>query len=95
MPKSRFVSAFLTASLALGLASPALAQDPKTVFTVVIPSARVGLVLAPPFGFILSFGDYVAPTMLGGGKPPTHFRLPGHERMRAAAGKLFLCARLL
>lgn len=43
----------------------------RTVFTVIIPSARVGLVLAATFVFILSFGDYVAPTMLGGGKPPT------------------------
>ena len=43
----------------------------RTVFTVIVPSARVGLVLAATFVFILSFGDYVAPTMLGGGKPPT------------------------
>jgi spermidine/putrescine transport system permease protein len=43
----------------------------RTVFTVIVPSARVGLVMAATFVFILSFGDYVAPTMLGGGKPPT------------------------
>ena len=43
----------------------------KTIFTVVIPSARIGLILAACFAFILSFGDYVSPTFLGGGKPPT------------------------
>jgi spermidine/putrescine transport system permease protein len=43
----------------------------KAVFLVVIPSARVGLVLAATFAFILSFGDYVSPSLLGGSKPPT------------------------
>jgi ABC-type spermidine/putrescine transport system permease subunit I len=43
----------------------------KTVFLVVVPSARVGLVLAATFAFILSFGDYVSPSLLGGSKPPT------------------------
>jgi spermidine/putrescine transport system permease protein len=41
------------------------------VFLVIIPSARVGLVLAATFAFILSFGDYVSPSLLGGSKPPT------------------------
>jgi spermidine/putrescine transport system permease protein len=31
----------------------------------------VGLVLAAAFAFILSFGDYVSPTFLGGSRPPT------------------------
>jgi spermidine/putrescine transport system permease protein len=43
----------------------------RTVFQVIIPSAKVGLVLAATFAFILSFGDYVSPTLLGGSKPPT------------------------
>jgi ABC-type spermidine/putrescine transport system permease subunit I len=29
------------------------------------------LVLAAAFAFILSFGDYVSPTFLGGSRPPT------------------------
>ncbi|MDQ0391619.1 ABC transporter permease [Labrys monachus] len=43
----------------------------RTVFEVIIPSAKVGLVLAATFAFILSFGDFVSPTLLGGSKPPT------------------------
>lgn len=43
----------------------------KTVFLVVIPSARVGLVIAALFCFILTFGDFVSPLYLGGGNPPT------------------------
>lgn len=42
----------------------------RTVFAVVIPSAKVGLVLAATFAFVLSFGDFVSPTLLGGSKPP-------------------------
>ncbi|MDO5632380.1 MAG: ABC transporter permease [Paracoccus sp. (in: a-proteobacteria)] len=43
----------------------------RTVFTVVIPSARVGLVIAALFSFILCFGDFVSPIYLGGGNPIT------------------------
>lgn len=43
----------------------------RTVFAVVIPSARVGLVIAALFCFILSFGDFVSPVYLGGGHPTT------------------------
>jgi len=43
----------------------------KTVFLIVMPAARVGIVLAATFAFILSFGDYVSPSLLGGSKPPT------------------------
>ena len=43
----------------------------RAVFQVIVPSARVGLVLAATFAFILSFGDYVSPSLLGGSKPPT------------------------
>ncbi len=43
----------------------------RTVFSVIIPSAKVGLVIAALFAFILSFGDFVSPLYLGGGNPPT------------------------
>jgi spermidine/putrescine transport system permease protein len=43
----------------------------RTTFTVTIPAAKVGLILAATFAFILSFGDYVSPAYLGGGTPPT------------------------
>lgn len=42
-----------------------------TVVLVVIPAARVGLVLAAAFAFVLSFGDLVSPQVLGGSNPPT------------------------
>ena len=43
----------------------------RTVFAVIIPSAKVGLVVAALFAFILSFGAFVSPLYLGGGNPPT------------------------
>ncbi|WP_194303961.1 ABC transporter permease [Chthonobacter albigriseus] len=43
----------------------------KTVFKVVVPSARVGLVIGGTFAFLFAFGDYVSPLFLGGSKPPT------------------------
>jgi len=43
----------------------------RTVLTVVIPLAKVGLIIGAVFCFILSFGDFVAPYYLGGSKPPT------------------------
>ncbi|MBX6321596.1 MAG: ABC transporter permease subunit [Rhodospirillaceae bacterium] len=43
----------------------------RTVFLVIVPLARAGLVLAFTFAFILAFGDFVSPTFLGGSKPPT------------------------
>lgn len=43
----------------------------RTVFEVIIPSARTGLVIAALFCFILFFGDFVSPVYLGGGKPTT------------------------
>lgn len=43
----------------------------RTVFEVIIPSARTGLVIAALFCFILCFGDFVSPVYLGGGKPTT------------------------
>ncbi len=43
----------------------------RTVFTVIVPLAKVGLVIGAVFCFILSFGDFVSPYYLGGSKPPT------------------------
>jgi spermidine/putrescine transport system permease protein/putrescine transport system permease protein len=43
----------------------------RTVMLVVVPSAKVGLVIAALFCFILTFGDFVSPLYLGGGNPPT------------------------
>ena len=43
----------------------------RTIFTVIVPLAKTGLVVAAVFCFILSFGDFVAPYYLGGSKPPT------------------------
>lgn len=43
----------------------------RTIFTVIVPSARVGLILAAAFAFVLAFGDYIAPLYLGGSRPPT------------------------
>jgi ABC-type spermidine/putrescine transport system permease subunit I len=43
----------------------------RTVFTVVVPLAKVGLIIGAVFCFILSFGDFVAPYYIGGSKPPT------------------------
>jgi spermidine/putrescine transport system permease protein len=44
---------------------------PRTVLTVLIPAARIGLILAAAFTFVLAFGDYISPLLLGGSKPPT------------------------
>jgi spermidine/putrescine transport system permease protein len=43
----------------------------RAIFRVIIPSAKVGLILGAVFCFILSFGDFVSPYYLGGSKPPT------------------------
>ena len=43
----------------------------RTIFTVIMPAAKVGLIIGAVFCFILSFGDFVAPYYLGGSKPPT------------------------
>ncbi|SDI61460.1 ABC transporter permease [Pseudomonas panipatensis] len=43
----------------------------RTVLQVVVPAARIGIVVGALFCFILSFGDFVSPLYLGGGQPPT------------------------
>lgn len=37
----------------------------RSIFTVVIPSAKIGIVFAVGFAFILAFGDFIAPSLLG------------------------------
>lgn len=73
----------------------------RTVFAVVIPSARVGLVIAALFCFIMTFGDFVSPLYLGGGQDAT---LPilitdttksGQQWPRAAVIALMMIGTLL
>lgn len=73
----------------------------RTVFEVVIPSAKVGLVIAALFCFILTFGDFVSPLYLGGGDPPTLSILitdttkSGQQWPRAAVIAIMMIATLL
>jgi len=73
----------------------------RTVIEVVIPSAKVGLVIAALFCFILTFGDFVSPLYLGGGDPPTLSILitdttkSGQQWPRAAVIALMMIATLL
>lgn len=43
----------------------------RTIYSIIVPLAKTGLIVAALFCFILSFGDFVAPYYLGGSKPPT------------------------
>lgn len=43
----------------------------RTVLTVIVPLAKVGIIVGAVFCFILSFGDFVSPYYLGGSRPPT------------------------
>ncbi|MEM7059034.1 MAG: ABC transporter permease [Pseudomonadota bacterium] len=43
----------------------------RTIWSVILPAARTGLIIAALFCFLLSYGDFVAPYYLGGSKPPT------------------------
>lgn len=43
----------------------------RTLFEVVLPATKASLVVAWLFAFILSFGDFVSPSYLGGGASPT------------------------
>ncbi len=73
----------------------------RTVFQIIIPSARTGLVLAATFAFILSFGDFVSPSFLGNNRPPTLSILmvdavkSGSQWPRAAVVALTMVATLL
>lgn len=49
-----------------------LGANPRaTLFQVIIPAAKVGLIIGFIFAFILTFGDFVSPFYLGGSNPPT------------------------
>lgn len=73
----------------------------RTVILVVVPSAKVGLVIAALFCFILTFGDFVSPLYLGGGNPPTLSIMitdttkAGQQWPRAAVIALTMIATLL
>lgn len=73
----------------------------RTVFEVIVPAAKVGLVIAALFCFILTFGDFVSPLYLGGGDPPTLSILitdttkSGQQWPRAAVIALTMIATLL
>ena len=73
----------------------------RTVVEVIVPSAKVGLVIAALFCFILTFGDFVSPLYLGGGDPPTLSILitdtikSGQQWPRAAVIALMMIATLL
>lgn len=73
----------------------------RTVFAVVLPAAKTGIVLAATFALILSFGDFVSPSFLGGSKPPTLSLLmtdavrSGSQWPRAAVVALTMIATLL
>lgn len=73
----------------------------RSVVSVIIPSAKTGLIVAALFCFILSFGDFVSPYYLGGSKPPT---LPiliidttksGQQWPRAAVVAVMMMATLI
>ncbi|WP_342642918.1 ABC transporter permease [Rhodoligotrophos ferricapiens] len=73
----------------------------RTVFAVIIPSAKVGLVLGAAFAFVLAFGDFVSPQLLGGSNPPTVSLLvidqvrAGSHWPRASVIALIMIATLL
>jgi len=73
----------------------------RTVFLVIIPAAKIGIILAATFAFILSFGDFVSPSFLGGSKPSTLSILmvdavkSGSQWPRAAVVALTMVATLL
>ncbi len=71
-----------------------------TLFNVIVPAARIGLIIGFVFAFILSFGDFVSPFYLGGSKPPTLSILiidttkSGQQWPRAAVVALMMIATL-
>jgi spermidine/putrescine transport system permease protein/putrescine transport system permease protein len=73
----------------------------RTLLEVVIPSIKPALVVAWLFAFILSFGDFVSPTYLGGGASPTLSNLiidtvkSGQQWPRAAVVAIAMIATLV
>lgn len=43
----------------------------RTIYAVIVPLAKIGLIVGALFCFILAFGDFVSPYYLGGSSPPT------------------------
>lgn len=41
------------------------------VFRVLLPLCRLSIISAASFAFIMAFADFIAPSMLGGSRPPT------------------------
>ncbi len=72
----------------------------RTIWAVIVPMARTGLIVAALFCFILSFGDFVSPYYLGGSKPPTLSILiidttkSGQQWPRAAVVAIMMMATL-
>lgn len=73
----------------------------RTVLQLIVPSVRVGIVIAALFAFILSFGDFVSPLYLGGGNPPTlsimitDITKSGQQWPRASVVALMMISTLL
>ena len=73
----------------------------RCLFEVVIPSIKASLVVAWLFAFILTFGDFVSPTYLGGGASPTLSNLiidtvkSGQQWPRAAVVAIAMIATLV
>jgi spermidine/putrescine transport system permease protein len=73
----------------------------RTLFEVVLPIMKSSLIVAWLFAFILSFGDFVSPTYLGGGASPTLSNLiidttkSGQQWPRAAVVAITMIVTLL
>lgn len=73
----------------------------RTLFEVVLPAMKSSLIVAWLFAFILSFGDFVSPTYLGGGASPTLSNLiidttkSGQQWPRAAVVAIMMIFSLL
>lgn len=73
----------------------------RTLFEVVLPAMKSSLIVAWLFAFILSFGDFVSPTYLGGGASPTLSNLiidttkSGQQWPRAAVVAIMMILSLL
>jgi len=73
----------------------------RTLVEVVLPACKASIVVAWLFAFILSFGDFVSPTYLGGGGSPTLTNLiidttkSGQQWPRAAVIAITMIATLV
>lgn len=46
------------------------ASPRRVLFRVIIPAAKVGIILGAAFAFVLAFGDFLSPAMIGANRPP-------------------------